>query len=79
MPGHCKATVWDQFVDDVFAVYCGSEQNFKDFFDLLNSYDPFIKFTCERSRPGVECGYGDEVTEALPFLDLMVTSHFNRT
>ena len=48
-------------------------------FDLLNSYNPFIKFTYERSRPGVECGYGDEVIEALPFLDLMVTRHYNRT
>ena len=48
MPRHLKAAVWDRFVDDVFAVYCGSEQNFKDFFDLLNSFDPYIKFTCEK-------------------------------
>ena len=62
-----------------FAVYCGNEQNFKDFFDLLNSFDPYIKFTCERSRTGVECGFGSEVVEVLPFLDVMVTRHLDRT
>ena len=45
---------------------------------LLNSYDPFINFTCERSCPGVESGYGEDVLETLPFLDLMVVRHLDR-
>ena len=78
MPEHLKTTVWDRFVDDVFAIYRGSDDDFRDFFVLLNSFDPFIEFTCERSRTGVECGLGDEVVEALPFLDLVVTRHLDR-
>ena len=78
MPEHLKTTVWDRFVDDVFAIYRGSDDDFRDFFVLLNSFDPFIEFTCERSRTGVECGLGDEVMEALPFLDLVVTRHLDR-
>ena len=70
VPEHLKTTVWDRFVDDVFAIYRGSDDDFKEFFDLLNSFDPFIEFTCERSCNGVECGLGDEFMEALPYLDL---------
>ena len=78
MPEHLKTTVWDRFVDDVFAIYRGSDDDFRDFFVLLNSFDPFIEFTCERSCTGVECGLGDEVVEALPFLDLVVTRYLDR-
>ena len=78
MPEHLKAQVWDRFVDDVFAIYRGSESDFEEFFTLLNSWDRHIQFTCERSYTGVECGLGDRVVEALPFLDLMVTRHLDR-
>ena len=38
----------------------------------LNTLDPYIKFTCEMSKPGVDVGLTEEVLEALPFLDIMV-------
>ena len=77
MPDHLKATIWDRYVDDVFNVYHGSDEDFKRFFDLLNSWDDYIKFTYEESVTGVEIGLGDDVVEALPFLDLVVARHLD--
>ena len=78
MPDHLKATIWVRYVDDVFNVYHGSDEDFKRFFDLLNSWDNYIKFTYEESVTGVEIGLGEDVVEALPFLDLVVTRHLDR-
>ena len=79
MPNNLKATTWERYVDDIFVVYDHSDREFEQFFKLLNGYDPDIKFTCERSRPGVECGYGPEAVEALPFLDCMVIRYLDRS
>ena len=78
MPNHLKATEWARYVDDIFVVYEHSDKEFDEFFRLLNSYDPNIKFTCERAQPGWERGYGPEVVETLPFLDVLVIRYLDR-
>ena len=78
MPAEIKATVWDRYVDDCFVVYKHSDADFDRFFNVLNSLDPFIKFTYERSHTGDEADLGPDVEEALPFLDLVVIRHVNR-
>ena len=45
----------------------------------LNALDPYIKFTCEMSKPGVDVGLPEAVVEALPYLDLMVMRFRDRT
>ena len=67
-----KATEWRRYVDDCFIVYEHSDEKFQQFLSELNGLDPYIKFTCEMSKPGVDVGLTEEVLEALPFLDLMV-------
>ena len=49
------------------------------FFERLNALDPYIKFTCENSKPGVDIGLNSDVLEALPFLDLLVMRHHDQT
>ena len=48
------------------------------FLNKLNRLDDCIKFTCEMSKPGTEYDLGDDVVEAIPFLDLLVTRHLDR-
>ena len=72
IPDDIKASVWARYVDDCFVVYEHSEDKFSEFLNKLNSLDPFIKFTCEMAKPGIEVNLPEEVIEALPFLDLMV-------
>ena len=78
MPSRLKASVWERFVDDCFVVYEGSDAQFDIFLNKLNRLDDHIKFTCEMSKPGSEYDLGDDVTEAIPFLDLLVTRHLDR-
>ena len=78
MPSRLKASVWERFVDDCFVVYEGSDAQFDVFLNKLNRLDDHIKFTCEMSKPGSEYDLGDDVTEAIPFLDLLVTRHLDR-
>ena len=72
MPEDIKASEWKRYVDDCFIVYDHSEEKFHRFLDRLNTLDPYIKFTYEFAKPGIECGLPSVVQEALPFLDLMV-------
>ena len=77
MPIEIKATVWDRYVDDCFLIYEHSDEDFNLFFNKLNNMDPYIKFTCEKSMPGEQCGFDRDVMEVLPFLDLAVLRHLN--
>ena len=43
----------------------------------LNTLDPYIKFTCEQAKPGIEVGLSSDVLEALPFLDFLVMRHMD--
>ena len=72
MPIEIKATVWDRYVDECFVIYEHNDDDFDLFFSKLINMDPYIKFTCEKSKPGEQCGFGREITEVLPFLDLAV-------
>ena len=67
-----KASEWKRFVDDCFIVYAHSDDKFQKFMSEINSLDPYINFTCEISKPGLDVGLTEEVLEALPYLDLMV-------
>ena len=79
IPDDIKATEWKRFVDDCFIVYEHSEDDFRKFLGMLNNLDPYIRFTCETATTGEEIGLSSEVLEALPFLDLMVIRHLDRT
>ena len=79
MPNHIKAKEWKRYVDDCFIVYTHGEIEFQEFYDRLNALNPYIKFTCENSKPGVDVGLNSDVLEALPFLDLLVMRHFDKT
>ena len=75
MPNNIKPTEWKRYVDDSFIVYEHNEESFDSFFNKLNALDPYIKFTCEEAVSGENAGFNSDVSEALPFLDLMVTRH----
>ena len=77
IPENIKAKEWARYVDDCFIVYEHSEDDFQKFLCALNSLDPYIKFTCEKSKTGEEMGLSNEVIEALPFLDLLVIRHLD--
>ncbi len=51
---------WFRFVDDIFSII--NRHVLTNFYNLLNSIDPHIKFTMEQ-----------ELHEKLPFLDTLVT------
>ena len=72
IPDDIKPSEWKRYVDDCIVVYEHSDDKFQEFMSKLNSLDPYIKFTCERSKPGKDVGFSEEVLEALPYLDLMV-------
>ena len=77
IPDNLKATVWSRYVDDCFIDYEHGDEDFDRFFNKLNQLDPYIKFTCEKSKPGRDYGLGSESVEALPFLDLLVVKFLN--
>ena len=35
---------WRRFIDDIFVIWSGTQDQFQEFFDFLNSYHPTIKF-----------------------------------
>ena len=74
-----KATEWARYVDDCIIVYEHSDDKFQKFMSELNALDPYIRFTCEMSKPGVDVGLPEAVVEALPYLDLMVMRFRDRT
>ena len=77
VPDEIKPSEWERFVDDCIIVYEHSDRDFDKFLGILNSLDDHIKFTCERSKPGVECGFSGDVVEAIPFLDFMVMRYLD--
>ena len=72
IPDDIKPTEWKRYVDDCIIVYEHDDDKFHKFMSELNALDPYIKFTCEMSKPGIDVGLTEEVLEALPYLDLMV-------
>ena len=79
MPDTIKARAWKRYVDDCFLVYEHSEEKFDEFLEKLNALNPYIKFTCENSKPGVDIGLKSDILEALPFLDFLVMRHLDHT
>ena len=47
--------------------------------EKLNALNPYIKFTCENAKPGVDIGLKSDILEALPFLDFLVMRHLDHT
>ena len=78
IPDNIKPKEWKRYVDDCFLIYEHSDESFNEFLSLLNTLDDHIKFTCERSKPGVESSFPGLVIEALPFLDLMILRCLDR-
>ena len=52
---------WARYVDDVFAIFKGTQHDLKQFMNFINAIHPNIKFTQEL-----------EVDTGLPFLDLNI-------
>ena len=77
IPDDIKASEWKRFVDDCFIVYEHSDDKFQKFMSEINALDPYINFTCEISKPGLDVGLTEEVLEALPYLDLMVMRYLD--
>ena len=53
--------VWYRYIDDVFFIWTGSEEELSMFLERLNQFHPSIKFTHEKSR------------QSLAFLDVSVS------
>ena len=60
-PAHLKPIVWLRYVDDIFIIFKGTEEQFNEFFNYVNSFLPSIQFTVEY-----------EVDHKIPFLDVLV-------
>ena len=78
IPDDIKPTEFKRYVDDCFTVYEHSEASFQEFIVKLNALDPYINFTYEKSKPGVDIGLPSNVLEALPFLDLKVVRYLDQ-
>ena len=50
---HQRPRIWLRFIDDIWGVFRGTEQEFKLFLDHINSAHPSIKFTAEYSKDRV--------------------------
>ena len=55
-----KPLVCFRYIDDIFFIWTHREKKLKSFFEDLNKFEPYLKFTHEFSK------------ESLPFLDLKV-------
>lgn len=60
-----KLLAWRRYVDDTFTIF-KADADANDVRELLNTFDPCIKFTVEQ-----------EVDNTLPFLDVLVKRHNN--
>ena len=67
-PAHLKHFIylWKRFIDDILLIWLGSLEEFRDFFNYLNSYHTTIKF----DEP---CHNQDE--NSCNFLDLKISIH----
>ena len=45
-PNHLKPHIytWRRFIDDIFIIWSGTREQFREFFNFLNSFHPTIKF-----------------------------------
>ena len=50
-----KPLVWWRYIDDIFILWEHGEEEFKEFLEALNCYQPTIKFTAECSRVKINC------------------------
>eukprot|EP00745_Piridium_sociabile_P022976 TRINITY_DN35811_c0_g1_i2.p1 TRINITY_DN35811_c0_g1~~TRINITY_DN35811_c0_g1_i2.p1 ORF type:complete len:584 (-),score=113.49 TRINITY_DN35811_c0_g1_i2:126-1877(-) len=57
-PVRVNTEYWKRFIDDIFLLWLGTQEELDEFFSFLNSVHPTIKFTFQTSRT------------QLPFLDL---------
>ncbi len=48
-----RPLVWWRFIDDIFSIWCGSQDSLVEFIDHINSFHPTIKFTTEYSLTSV--------------------------
>jgi len=64
-----KPSIWKRYIDDVFCIWPGNQDDLKKFIDYLNESHPTIKFTFESS------------TNTVDFLDLTIYKgdRYNRT
>ena len=51
---------WKRFIDDIFILWLGTEQDIDTFVSFLNTFHPTIKFTAKKAR------------DQIPFLDILV-------
>ena len=61
-PPSIKPIMWVRYVDDIFLVYKGNDDQFQEFLNYVNSFLPSIQFTVEK-----------EVDNKLAFLDVLVS------
>ena len=57
-----KPIVLVRYVDDIFLIYKGNDDQFQEFLNYVNSFIPCIEFTVEK-----------EVDNKLAFLDVLVS------
>lgn len=55
-----QPVIFYRYIDDIFGIFTGTEEELKEYHEELNNFHPDLKFTLEWSR------------EKLPFLDTMV-------
>ena len=55
-----KTQLYKRYVDDTFAIF-ENEANCNEFFNILNSFNPALKFTCEKKE-----------SKSLAFLDVKI-------
>ena len=46
-------TLWIRYIDDIFVIWPDTEETFFDFFDLLNSHHPNIRYTHDLSKSSI--------------------------
>ncbi len=49
-----KPTIWKRYIDDVFCIWTGDQDDLKKFIDYLNESHPTIKFTYKSSTTTVD-------------------------
>nr|XP_033799951.1 vomeronasal type-2 receptor 26-like [Geotrypetes seraphini] len=60
-PHFAKFLLWKRYIDDVFAVWVGTNIELKDFLEWLNQQDSTLQFTAQSSN------------QSLPFLDMNIS------
>lgn len=51
---HTQPVIWKRYIDDVFCIWPGDQDDLKEFIDYLNNSHPTIKFTYEASPTTVD-------------------------